>query len=212
MKKLSSSGAVGVEAPPGPRPRAHAHEFAPRPAHARLRPPGRCAVTPTMGFFDKAKSFMGGHGVKVQLTRIERQPASDAQMPIGDTVIKGNLEVTTEKPCTVLKHVFVFLCEWKDKEDMERSHELGRDAHDQSTDIIGGSLKWPYELASGTTAEDSFLISMDDDIPTQLRALGFANPAAAVISGEVKFKLKVIADVKGSPFDPASEQYVRIVP
>jgi hypothetical protein len=165
-----------------------------------------------MGFFDKAKSFMGGHGVKVQLTRIERQPASDAQMPLGDTVIKGNLEVTTEKPCTVLKHVFVFLAEWKDAEGMERSYELGRDAHDQSTDIIGGSLKWPYELAPGTTAEDGFLIHMNEDIPTQLGRMGFSDVPSAVSSGQVKFKLKVIADVKGSPFDPTSEQFVRIVP
>ena len=165
-----------------------------------------------MGFFDKAKSFMGGHGVKVQLTRIERQPASDAQMPLGDTVIKGNLEVTTEKPCTVLKHVFVFLAEWKDAEGMERSYELGRDAHDQSTDIIGGSLKWPYELAPGTTAEDAFLISMNHDIPTQLGRMGYSGVPSAVSSGQVKFKLKVIADVKGSPFDPTSEQFVRIVP
>lgn len=165
-----------------------------------------------MGFFDKAKSFMGGHGVKVQLTRIERQPASDAQMPIGDTVIKGNLEVTTEKPCTVLAHKFVFLCEWKDAEGMERTHELGSDAHVASTDIIGGSLKWPYDLAPGTTAEDAFLISMNDDIPTQLAKLGFPDAASVVSSGKVKFKLKVIADVKGSPFDPSSEQYVRIVP
>lgn len=165
-----------------------------------------------MGFFDKAKSFMGGHGVKVQLTRIERQPASDAQMPMGDTVIKGNLEVTTEKDCTVLAHKFVFLVEWKDAEGMQRSHELGSDAHTADTDIMGGSLKWPYELAPGRTAEDAFLIIMNEDIPTQLRKLGFSDAASAVSSGEVKFKLKVIADVKGSPFDPSSEQFVRIVP
>ena len=165
-----------------------------------------------MGFFDKAKSFMGGHGVKVQLTLIERQPASDAQMPMGDTVIKGNLEVTTDKDCTVLAHKFAFLVEWKDAEGMERSHELGTDAHDSSTDIIGGDLKWPYELAAGKTAEDAFLISMNEDITTQLRRCGFSDPVGAVRSGQVKFKLQVVADVKGSPFDPKSESYVRIVP
>jgi hypothetical protein len=164
-----------------------------------------------MGFFDKAKNFMGGHGAKVQLTRIERQPASDAQMPIGDTVIKGNLEVTTDKDCTVLAHKFAFFAEYKDKDGMERSHELGSDAHVASTDIIGGNVKWPYELAAGNTVEDSFLIVMNDDITTQLRRLGFSNPAAVVASGEVKFKLVVTADVKGSPFDPKSEAFVRIV-
>lgn len=165
-----------------------------------------------MGFFDKAKSFMGGHGAKVQLTRIERQPASEAQMPIGDTVIKGNLEVTTDKDCTVLAHKFQFLAEYKNAEGIELTHELGADAHVASTDIIGGNLKWPYELAAGNTAEDGFLIIMNEDIPTQLRKLGFPDAAGAVSSGEVKFKLRVIADVKGSPFDPKSEAYVRIVP
>ncbi len=165
-----------------------------------------------MGFFDKAKSFMGGHGVKVQLTVIERQPAADAQMPMGDTVIKGTLEVTTEKPCTVLAHKFVFLAEWKDAEGMQRTHELGSDAHTEATDIHGSENKWPYELEPGRVVTDYFMIMMNDDITTQLRRSGFSNPAGVVSSGEVKFKLKVIADVKGSPFDPSSEQYVRIVP
>lgn len=165
-----------------------------------------------MGFFDKAKKFMGGHGATVQLTRIERQPASDAQMPMGDTVIKGNFEVTTDKDCTVLSHKFEFLVEYKGKDDMVGNHMLGSDAHVASTDIIGGNIKWPYELAAGQTVEDGFLIHMEEDIPTQLAKLGFADAASVVRSGEVKFKLRVIADVKGSPFDPKSEVYVRIVP
>ncbi len=165
-----------------------------------------------MGFFDKAKKFMGGHGAKVQLTRIERQPASDAQMAMGDTVIKGNLEVTTDNDCTVLSHKFEFIAEYKNKEGLDLNHMLGSDAHDSRTDIMGADIKWPYDLAAGNTAKDGFLIHMNDDIPTQLRKLGFSDPASAVSSGEVKFKLRVIADVKGSPFDPKSEAYVRIVP
>jgi hypothetical protein len=165
-----------------------------------------------MGFFDKAKSFLGGHGVKVQLTRIERQPASDAQMPIGDTVIKGNFDVTTEKACTVLSHEFALIAVYKNDEGLEQTHTLGKAAHDASTDIIGGNIKWPYELAAGASVSDAFLIHMNDDIPTQLRKLGFGDPASVVSSGTVKFKLRVIADVKGSPFDPKSEEWVRIVP
>lgn len=180
-------------------------------ARARDRP-CRAPSHAQMGFFDKAKKFMGGHGAKVELTRIERQPASDAQMPLGDTVIKGNLEVTTDKDCVVLAHKFEMLCEYKDKEGVEHTHRLGSDAHVASTDIIGGDVKWPYDLAAGQTVKDSFLIHMEDDIPTQLGKLGFADAAAVVASGEVKFKLRVIADVKGSPFDPKSEAYVRIVP
>ncbi len=164
-----------------------------------------------MGFFDKAKKFLGGHGAKVELTRIERQPPSDAQMPLTDTVIKGNLEVTTDQDCHVLEHVFEFAAIYDNDEGVKQTHVLGRDSHDASTDIIGGDLKWPYDLAAGETAKDGFLISMDDDIPTQLNKLGFADAAEAVSSGKVKFRLRVIADVKGSPFDPKSEAFVRIV-
>jgi hypothetical protein len=53
-----------------------------------------------------------------------------------------------------LAHEFVFLVEWKDAEGMQRTHELGSDAHTEATDILGGSLEWPYELAPGRTAED----------------------------------------------------------
>jgi hypothetical protein len=55
-----------------------------------------------MGFFDKAKNFLGGHGVKVQHLVIERQDPTAASLPIGDTVVKGKFKVTAEKPCTVL--------------------------------------------------------------------------------------------------------------
>ncbi|MCH9682557.1 MAG: hypothetical protein K0V04_14060 [Deltaproteobacteria bacterium] len=164
-----------------------------------------------MGLFDKAKKFLGGHGAKVQLTRIERQPASDAQMPLTDTVIQGNLEVSSDQDCVVLEHVFQFAAIYDDDEGVSQTHLLGEDSHDDSTDIIGGDLKWPYDLPAGETAKDSFLIHMDDDIPTQLGKLGFGDPAEAVSSGKVKFRLRVIADVKGSPFDPKSEAFVRIV-
>lgn len=163
-----------------------------------------------MGFFDKAKHFMGGHGVKVNITRIERQPADAAQMPITDTVIKGNFGVTSEKACTVLSHEFEFLAVYKDNQDLEQESVLGHDKHDESTDIIGGDIKWPYEMAAGQTVTDAFNIIMDSDIPTELRKVGFSDPSEAVRSGKVTFKIRVKADVKGSPFDPKGEATLRI--
>lgn len=164
-----------------------------------------------MGFFDKAKHFMGGHGVKVTITRIERQPATEAQMPITDTVIKGNFEVSADKACTVLSHEFDFLAVYKDNQDLEQESVLGHDQHDASTDIIGADIKWPYEMAGGQTVTDAFNIIMDSDIPTELSKLGFSDPAEAVRSGKVTFKIRVKADVKGSPFDPKGEAALRIV-
>ena len=42
-----------------------------------------------MGFLDKAKNFMGGHGVKVAHVVIERQEPQGASLPIGDTVVNN---------------------------------------------------------------------------------------------------------------------------
>lgn len=163
-----------------------------------------------MGFFSKAKKFLGGHGVKVELTRIERQDPAEAKMPFTDTVIKGNLVVSCEQDCTVLEHKFIFSAIYEDDEGVEQTHDLGEDAHDSDTDIIGGDLKWPYDLAAGAEAKDAFLIILDDDVPTQLRKLGFSNPEEAVKSGKVTFRLRVVADVKGSPFDPKSDATVAL--
>jgi len=163
-----------------------------------------------MGFFDKAKNFLGGHGVKVEITRIERQAPSEARMPMTDTVVKGTCRITTEKDCIVLAHKFEFLAKYK-KEDLEQEHVFARDQHDASTDIIGGDIKWPYDLAAGKSVEDPFMVMMDDNILTQLRRLGFGNPVEAIQKGEVQFFLRAIADVKGSPFDPKGDAALTIV-
>ena len=163
-----------------------------------------------MGFFDKAKNFLGGHGVKVEITRVERSAPSEARMPMTDTVVKGTCRVTTEKDCTVLAHKFEFVAKYS-KDDMEQEHVLARDQHNESSDIMGGDIKWPYELAAGKIVEDPFMVMMDENIPTQIRNLGFTNPVAAIQSGQVKFYLRAIADVKGSPFDPKGEAALTVV-
>ena len=61
---------------------------------------------------------------------------------------------------------------------------VGEDTHDADTDIMGAELKWPYDLAPGSTAEDSFLIS-DIDLPKALRRLGYSNPEDAITDTNV---------------------------
>lgn len=165
-----------------------------------------------MGFFDKAKHFMGGHGVKVEITRIERQAPSEARMSMTDTVVKGTCRIITEKDCNVLAHVFEFVLKHKNKEGLEQEHVLARDRHDEKDDIMGGSIKWPYDLAANTPVEDPFSMSMKENIPTAVRNLGYANPVDAINSGAVKFFVRATADVKGSPFDPKGEAQLTIVP
>jgi hypothetical protein len=160
-----------------------------------------------MGFLDKAKGFMGGHGVKVELTRIERQDPSSARFPVTDSVFKCNCLVTAEKDAVVLKHVARLMVNviWTDGSENIRT--LSEEVHDSSTDIIGADIKWPYELKAGQSKEDGFVLS-DIDLPAMLAKLDVPDPNMAVGNPNVKVVAEVTADVKGSPFDPKGEAQV----
>ena len=158
-----------------------------------------------MGFFDKAKHFMGGHGVKVANTIIERQEAAQATLPIGDTVVKGKFEVTTEKDCTVLSMKSGMYMEVKHPDGRVENVELGEDVFpapncSRSDDMV----KYPYDLKGGQTVEDFFIISMPSDIPTQLKKRNLQ-------PGQVRFFVKTMVDVKGSPFDPEASNDIRVL-
>jgi hypothetical protein len=162
-----------------------------------------------MGFFSKAKHFFGGHGVKVEITRLERQDPSAVEFPVTDSVFKGNYTVSSDADVTVTAHRHQFIV-IKQAESGTEEQLLGESAHDSSTDIIGGDIKWPYELKAGASVSDSFLID-DIDIPRALRKMGFVDPGAALDDPKLSFVLRVVADVKGSPFDPEAKATVKVV-
>lgn len=163
-----------------------------------------------MGIFDKAKNFFGGHGLKVEITRLERQDPASVTFPITDSVFKGNYRVIAEKDCVVLNHTHEFLARRKHPDGRVEDIVLGRDRHDENTDIIGATIKWPYDLKGGASVDDSFLIS-DIDIEAGMKKLGFTTALEGATSPQVSFILRVSADVKGSPFDPNAEATVRVV-
>src|SRR5262245_48029752 len=101
-----------------------------------------------MGFFDKAKNFLGGHGLKVQLVEVEKQDPSSVALPIGDSVLKGKFDVVADKDCVVLKHVSEFVVVRKHPDGREQTVVLGSDRQDEKTNIIGSDHKWPYNLGS----------------------------------------------------------------
>ena len=147
-----------------------------------------------MGLFGKGKA------VTVELTRLERQDPGTARFPVTDSVFKGNYLVKADKPAVVLKHKHrAYLKVNRDGFDDE--YPLSYDVHDKRTDIIGADIKWPYELAAGQSKEDGFILS-DIDIPGQLAKLGYHDPNMAVGNPAIRLVIEVVADVKGSPFDP----------
>jgi hypothetical protein len=157
-----------------------------------------------MGFFDKAKSFLGGHGVKVRHLIIEQQEPNAVQLPIADTVVKGSFNVSAEKPCTVLSMESRFCMEVKHADGRVEEVVLGQDVFPEpNTSRSDDMVKYPYELAGGRAVEDFFNIIMETDIPTALQERNLT-------AGQVRFFVKTSVDVKGSPFDPETVNDVRV--
>lgn len=162
-----------------------------------------------VGFLDKIKHFVGGHGVKSSITRIERQDPSSATFPITDTVMKFNVEVTGDKEVIILNHQFEVWIERTEPEN-ERIISVAEDTHDESTDIIGGDVKWPYTLSPGQVVKDGCCIT-DVEIDKTLREIGVSDPRSIIDNPHYRFFVKFTADVKGSPMDAEAEFDVKLV-
>lgn len=159
-----------------------------------------------MGFFDKAKTFMTGSSmVTVEFTRIERQPAASATLPIGDSVVKGNYTIKAQKDCTILRHVAQFRTRWPEKDGpLGTMHQ--EDVNDENNQIMGAPYTFPYEMKAGQTMDATFLIH-DLDIPAFLKK----SYGLDALTPQVECFIKVIVDVKGSPFDPEFEARINVV-
>ncbi len=159
-----------------------------------------------MGLLDKMKNLVGGHGVKVAITAIERQPAASASLPLHDSILKGRIQISGEKEAVILKHVF----ELKAIYDTEGSYREVRLADSVNEgQIIGVPYTWPYTLRPGQIAEDSFSVG-PFEIPAAMQELQLT-PEDAASNPKVRIELKAIADVKGTPVDASAKQAVRII-
>jgi len=165
-----------------------------------------------MGFFDKAKKFMGGKGMAdVTITVIERQPAATATFPVTDSVLKGTMVIDVKQDCTLLATKYEI---WLEVEGGETSSVdiVASDADpDPNTSYSDTCLKMPCDLTAGQQITQPWMVS-DVDLAKYLAKAGISDPNAAVGNDNVKLKVKCIADVKGSPFDPSAEVQVRLSP
>ncbi len=165
-----------------------------------------------MGFFDKAKQFMGGKNMaSVAITVIERQPAETARFPIGDSVLKGTMVITAQQNCTLLAtkyEVWLYVRE----ETGETPHLVVAEKDpDPKMSYHDSCLKMPCDLAPGQVITQPWMVS-DVNIPGILARLGFSDANAAASDPRVRLVVKCIADVKGSPFDPSAEVNVALAP
>lgn len=165
-----------------------------------------------MGFFDKAKQFMGGKSMaNVTITVIERQPAASATFPIGDSVLKGTMVIDVQKDCTLLATKYeVWLYIKKDDAESPFLAASEKDP-DPNTSYSDDCLKMPCDLKAGQQITQPWMV-MNLDLPGILAKNGFPNADAAAGDPRVRLEVKCIADVKGSPFDPSAEVNVRLIP
>ncbi len=155
-----------------------------------------------MGFLDKVKTFAGGAStVEIEFTSIERQPPETASMPITDTVIKGRYRITAKKDCTVLAHVAELRTRCGDK-DGTLGTMRAKDVNDVDNQVMGAPYQFPYDMKPGDTMDAGFIL-VNVDVPKYYEAYGVApkDPSVEVF-------IKVVVDVKGSPFDPSAETVV----
>lgn len=159
-----------------------------------------------MGFFDKAKNFVGGSSmVTVEFIDIERQPPSEAKLPIGDSVVKGRYRITAAKDCTVLRHIAQFRTRWPEKDGtLGTLHD--ENINDEKNQVIGAPYVFPYNMKVGDTMDAGFILTSIDikKFLSKSYSVGSMRP-------EIECFVKVIVDVKGSPFDPEFEAKLQIV-
>lgn len=164
-----------------------------------------------MGFFDKAKGFFGGKGMAdVAITVIERQSAENATFPVTDSVLKGTMVIDVKKDCTLLATKYEI---WLDSDEGEEGTVdlVAFDADpDPNTSYSDNCLKMPCDLKEGQQITQSWMV-MDVELAKYLGKAGIEDPNAAVGKSGVRLRVKCIADVKGSPFDPCAEVDVQLV-
>lgn len=164
-----------------------------------------------MGFFDKAKQFMGGKGMaNVSITVIERQPAESATFPVTDSVLKGTMVIDVQQDCTLLATKYELWLYVETDGHSSPNFVCAEKDPAPNTSYGEGCLIMPCDLKAGQVITHPWMV-MNVDLATILARNGFTDPNSAVGNSRVRLQVKCIADVKGSPFDPSAEVDVRLV-
>lgn len=154
-----------------------------------------------MGLLDKVKGFLNVDGLKVEILSVE------SPFPVGDTVLKGRFSLTAGIACEVASTRVRFVLQKRHPDGRVEDVVLGED---DSTTAHDADTAYPLALAAGERRELGFCI-VQVSIPEALQSLGYPEPAPALASPDVRFFVKLDADARGTPFDPAAQMDVRVV-
>ena len=149
-----------------------------------------------MSIIDKARSFLGGHGVTVRHVTIEDKDPSTVQLALSDAGVKARFAVIADKPSTVLARKSELVMEIAHAEGRFERVVLGRDVAPLPDIERTSAVKYPYELGAGFEVIDELDIVFDGSIEALL-----AQRRLTVGVG-LRFFLRTLVDVQGSPFDP----------
>jgi hypothetical protein len=155
-----------------------------------------------MSLIDKARSFMGGHGVTVRHVAIEGKAPAAASLALADGGVRGTFAVIADKPCTILARRTETVMELRHADGHTEQVVLGRElapTPDDTRDARNARdapVKYPYELAAGHEVEGAFDVIFDGSIEALLAQ------RRLVVGRDLRFFLRTLIDVKGSPFDP----------
>jgi hypothetical protein len=159
-----------------------------------------------MSLIDKAKSFMGGHGVTVRHASIEGGDPAAAALTLSSGGIRGTFAVLSDKPCTILSRRTEMVMEIQHADGHAEQVVLGREITPNPGVERTAPVKYPYELAAGFEVEDTLDVIFDGSIEALLAQ------RTLVPGRDIRFFLRTLVDVKGSPFDPEAIDEVALQP
>ncbi|HEY3450421.1 MAG TPA: hypothetical protein VGK67_28965 [Myxococcales bacterium] len=151
--------------------------------------------------------------VLAKTTVIEGNPADIASFPVGDSVLKGTVEVTGRGPCVLTATRYEIHLELQtDKGPVDVVV-----AKDQTPKLVknplsisfgGTNINFPLKMGKGDKAVQTWMVS-DIDLKAKLKEHGF-DPDAAAGDSRVKLVVMNIADVEGQPDAAKARTEVRL--
>jgi len=159
-----------------------------------------------MSIIDKARSFMGGHGVTVRHVVIEGQEPAAASLALSDGGVRGRFAVVSDKPCTILARRTEMVMELRHADGHTEQVVLGRQVAPSPEVERTDPIKYPYELAAGFEVVDDLDVIFDGSIEALLAQ------RRLVPGRDIRFFLRTLVDVKGSPFDPEAVDELSLRP
>lgn len=142
--------------------------------------------------------------LSIEFVEVERQDPGTVSVPAGDTGVKGKFRVTCNKACTVLGHVDELRTRCREKDGEIGTVRVSEES-DASNEVHGREWQFPLDMKPGDAVDMWFMLYGDE--------LGSYYGKYGVPAGDpsVEFFVKVVVDVKGSPFDPEAELPIEVI-